>query len=50
MFAYCETAIARTRREIENDRRAEKKQTEMIWTSVKDRRGITPNCAGDEEF
>jgi hypothetical protein len=50
MFTRRENAIAQMQREIENDRREKKKQTEMTWTDVKDRRGITLNCAGDREF
>ncbi|QOG18011.1 MULTISPECIES: hypothetical protein [Bradyrhizobium] len=32
------------------DRSAEKQQTETRWTNVKDRRDITLNCNGAQEF
>jgi hypothetical protein len=37
MFARRDNAIARMQRQIENEQRNEKKQTEKIWTGVKDR-------------
>jgi hypothetical protein len=50
MFARREMQSRGWSRRIENDHQEEKKQTETIWTDVKDSRGITPNCASDQEF
>jgi len=36
MFAHRDNAIARMQRQIENERREKTKQTEKIWTDVKD--------------
>ena len=37
MFARRDNAIARMQRQIENEQREDKKQTETKWTGVKDR-------------
>jgi hypothetical protein len=37
MFARRDNAIARMQRQIENEQREKTKQTETIWTGVKDR-------------
>ena len=37
MFARGDNAMAQMKREIENEQQNEKKQTDKIWTRVKDR-------------